>query len=906
MMRKETLFLFIAFFCQPSFGGNPGKTLFTFSELPALPDSQGVEGAFAGIHHGVLIVAGGTHFHGTPWEGGQKTGLEAVYVMQKEARGNCRWIVKTFTLPRPVAYGVSISTEQGILCIGGCSADECYTDVIFLRWNPKTEEIETEEMPSLPRPLAFMTGAKIGSMVYIAGGLESIRHREATRNFWALDLSKKGSPNGFEWKALPSWPGPARIVPLSAVQNDGSGTCFYLFSGLHVKSGHVTEFLSDAYSYRPETGEWKKIGDLRINDQLRCAITGAATGIGAGHIAVFGGFREKRTPEDAGLASEIADPGGRSAPDGSRSDVKGRVIGTGAIISERDSLYENDPGCTRDILLYHTVTDTWVKWGEMPSGSPMATAIFRWDEDIIIPSGEAGPGIRAGRIWKIETHASYARFRKADYAVIAAYLFLMAGIGLYCSKNEKSTDDFFKAGQRIPWWAAGLSIFGTQLSAITFMAIPAKTFATDWRYFIGNMTIVACAPLVIAFFLPFYRRLNVTTAYEYIDRRFNAAVRLLASAMFILVQIARLGIVLFLPSIALSVVTGIDVRACILAMAVIAVLYTVAGGIEAVIWTDVVQVMIFMFGALFVIILIAFRIPGGWNSMNTIADSAGRLRLLDFRISLTDATFWVLLFGGTGANIISYGSDQAVIQRYLTTKDEKEAAKGIWTNAILVIPASMIFFGIGTALFAFYKTHPQALDPAMGKGDGIFPWFIVSQLPAGISGLLTAGLFAAAMSTLDSSMNSVATAFTTDFYRRVKPSAQDRKCLQVARWATVITGLSGMGTAFLLNAFGGQMSLWDHFNRLLGFFGGGLGGLFLLAIFTKRTHGTGALIGLFSSACVQYLVQHYYSLHAYCYTVSGIVSCFVIGSLASLVIPSKKKRIDGLTFHALKAGGAIR
>jgi len=274
------------------------------------------------------------------------------------------------------------------------------------------------------------------------------------------------------------------------------------------------------------------------------------------------------------------------------------------------------------------------------------------------------------------------------------------------------------------------------------------------------------------------------------------------------------------------------------------------------------------------------------------------VRRLHFRLDLTTATFWAIFIGSFGGNIISYGTDQSVIQRYLTTRDEKAAARGIWTNAILCVPASLLFFGIGTALFAFYRSHPQAMNPTIGNPDAIFPWFIVTQLPPGVAGLLIAGVFAAAMSSLDSSMNSIATAFTTDFYRRFKPDAADHACLTLARVVTVVVGL--LGTLFAVSmAEWGIKSLWDQFGSFLGLFGGGLGGLFLLAIFTRRAHGVGAVVGLLASGGVQLAIRRLHPLHPWCYAVTGIVSCFAIGYIASLVIPARRKPLDGLTIYAL-------
>ena len=238
-------------------------------------------------------------------------------------------------------------------------------------------------------------------------------------------------------------------------------------------------------------------------------------------------------------------------------------------------------------------------------------------------------------------------------------------------------------------------------------------------------------------------------------------------------------------------------------------------------------------------------------------------------------------------------ADQTVIQRYLTTRDQKDAARGIWTNAVLTVPASIIFFGVGTALWAFYRTNPQMLNPT-SRIDDVFPWFIAQQLPPGVVGLVVAGLFAAAMSSLDSSMNSMATAITTDFYRRFRRDAPDRQCLNLARWLTVILGAVGTGFAAYM-AWLGTTSMWDQYTKVIGLLGGGLAGLFAVGIFTRRANGAGALLGFLGSAGVLYLVKEHTEWHFFLYPTIGVCACFAIGYLVSLVLPLGRRDLTGLT-----------
>ena len=860
-----------------------------WSPLPTLPPAGGearqwgLAGAFVGAHRGALIVAGGANFpHAMPWRGGRKVWWADGFVLIRDGDGPARWLTSgEYALPRPLAYGASVSGPDGVTCIGGCDGTRCYADVLRLRWDPDRRVLVRQRLASLPRPLAFMSAARIGEVVYVLGGQETMADARATKSFWALDLSEGGAAR---WRALPAWPGSARVLPVVVAQSDGRSHWVYLFSGRDIAPGMASSLLTDAYGYDPAARRWRRLADVAPKGASpRCVAGAPACASGANHVLIFGGDDGQRL-----LKREALGRGIDAAVDPDRA-AAGRQALAG--------MFESNPGFPRGILAYHTITNTYVEVSEFPSAAPVTTTAVAWDGSIVVPTGEVRPGVRTPAVWRADPGGARP-FGWLNYLVLGVYLASLVAMGVYFSRREKSTDDFFRAGRRVPWWAAGMSIFGTQLSAITFMAIPAKSFATDWRRFLGNVCILAMAPLVVAGILPFFRRLDVTTAYEYLEKRFNVAARLIGSAMFVLFQFGRIGIVLFLPSIALSVVTGIDVRVCIVVMGGLSIAYTVLGGIEAVIWTDVVQVVVLLGGALFSLVAIVTELPGGSAGIVQLAQEAGKFHVLDFRFDFTGSTFWVVVLGGLSAAFLSYGTDQSVIQRYLTTKDERAAARSIWTNGLLCIPASVLFFGMGTALFAFFRSRPDLLNPTLENPDAIFPWYIVTQLPAGVAGVLIAGVFAAAMSSLDSSMNSVATAVVTDFYRRFHPGASDGSALRLARGVTVVVGLAGVG--FALGMAGWDVkSLWDEFARVLGLFSGGLGGLFLLGIFTRRANGRGAVVGLLASGVAPWLVQRTTRLSFLLYGLVGMLACIVLGYLASCVLPERAKPLDGLTWRTL-------
>lgn len=486
-----------------------------------------------------------------------------------------------------------------------------------------------------------------------------------------------------------------------------------------------------------------------------------------------------------------------------------------------------------------------------------------------------------------------------NYTTLGIYLSGMVGIGWFCARRNKNTNDYFKAAGRIPWWAAGLSIYATVLSSITFMAIPAKAYAVDWTFYWACLPILLIAPVVIRLYLPFFRRLSITSVYEYLELRFNLSTRLYGSAAFILFQLGRQAIVLLLPALALATVSDLDVNLCIVIMGILCMLYTVMGGVEAVVWTDVAQVVVLVGTALISLWLIVFGSDGtGVAQLIATAGEEGKFHMFNWTIDPSTAAnaFWVIVIGNLFINLVPYTSDQAVVQRYMTTKDEATAGRAIWLNGLITLPSTALFFSIGTALFVFYRLHPEKLDSAQVT-DAIFPAFIVQNLPAGVAGLVIAGIFAAAQSTVSGSLNSVTTVVMTDFCRRFGFLTDEVRGLRAARAITAGVGLFATLAALVLAKLGLQ-SLWDAYNGLIGLAGSGLAGLFALGIFTRRANGTGALIGALSSAAVLYLAQHYTDLHFFLYAGIGIVTCFLVGWLASLIFPTRQTRdLQKLTIY---------
>lgn len=820
------------------------KQRLSWGELPQLPGTPGFGGPFVGTHGGALFVVGGANFPSAPpWEGGQKVWYADIQVLEPGAQS---WRT-VGSLPAPRAYGAALSLPEGLALIGGSDAERAYAECRLLTWDQSARTLQQTELPPLPSPSAHPAAAAIGSVIYCAAG--SSDTTSMTHAFWSLDMAASASER--HWIELPPWPGPARHKAVAVAQRGrGRGREFYLFSGSIPSAGTdgamSYDFRRDAYRYSIAEGSWERLGDLPY-----AVAAAGAIDVGQSQALVFSGS----------TGEHVHDPDPR-------------------------------PEFPRSVLAYHTITDTWTAAGSMPQ-AVVTTGVTRWQGQIVIGSGEVRPGVRTAAVRTVAIIPPDSGFGMLNALVLGAYLLALMAIGVFFARREKTTEDFFLAGKRIPWWAAGLSIFATQLSAITFVSAPALAYATDWLVLPGKAMILLMAPIVVLLYLPLFRRLEITTAYEYLEQRFNLAVRLFGSASFITFQLVRMAVVIFLPALALAAITGIDVYACILILGLLSTLYTVIGGMEAVIWTDVLQTVVLVGGMLLAVFIVAGEV-GGFEVVASVAQADAKARIWNPSLSFTDLTSWSLLLGTLALQFGPYTTDQSVIQRYLTTKNEKDAARSIWLNGLVALPVGLLFMILGTSLYVFFKQNPGLLPLGM-QNDEVFPLFVSGQLPAGLSGLVIAGVFAASMSSLDSSMHSIATTCTVDWYKRFRPKATDASCLRVARGLTIALGIIAVVTASVLATFDIE-NLWLFFQSCLGLVSSGLVGVFALGIFTRRAHATGVLVGVLASVVVLIYVTFFSPLHFYLYAVIGITVCVVVGYLASLVLPDRYSRdLTGLT-----------
>jgi SSS family solute:Na+ symporter len=424
-----------------------------------------------------------------------------------------------------------------------------------------------------------------------------------------------------------------------------------------------------------------------------------------------------------------------------------------------------------------------------------------------------------------------------DIAVLAVYLAAMVGVGLWFGRKNRTPDQFMKAGGAIPGWAVGLSIFGTYVSSISFLALPGKAYAGNWNAFVFSLTIPLTAWIAVRWFVPFYRRSGEISAYAHLEKRFGPWARTYAVLCYLLMQLGRMGTIMYLLAVALKPLTGMSVTALILVTGAIVVVYTLVGGMAAVIWTDVVQSVVLIAGALACVAVLLIGMPQGPEQFIQLAMAQDKLSLGSLEVDLLQATVWVVLLNGLFINLQNFGIDQNYVQRYATARSDSAAARSVWLGALLYLPISAVFFLIGTLLYVFYAVHPDIL-PLNIKPDEIFPHFITTGLPIGLGGLVVAAIFAAAQSTLSSSINGSATLTLCDLYRRyLRPEASEQESMWVLRTATLFFGFAGTFTAF---AMVGVESALDSWWAIASISSGGMLGLFLLGIVSRASNAAAA------------------------------------------------------------------
>jgi SSS family solute:Na+ symporter len=440
-----------------------------------------------------------------------------------------------------------------------------------------------------------------------------------------------------------------------------------------------------------------------------------------------------------------------------------------------------------------------------------------------------------------------------DWVVLCVYFAAMLGVGFYFYRSGKSAtaEGFTKADGAMPGWVVGLSILATYLSSISFLALPGRAYAGNWNAFVFSLSMPLALWAAARWFVPYYRASGEVSAYSHLETRFGPWARVYAGVCYLLTQLARMGSVMFLMALPLHLLLGWEMHWIILLTGASVIVYTMLGGIVAVMWSDAVQALILMAGALLCLVLLAAGLPGGVGAGVDYASAQDKFSLGSFGASLGESTFWVILAYGLVINLQNFGIDQNYVQRYVAARSEQAARRSLWLGGLLYVPVSLVFFLIGTGLFVFYGTQPDLLPASLqgeDQADRILPYFILTELPPGAKGLLLAAIFSAAMSTISTSLNSSATLLLTDWYRRFfRPQADERESMRVLHLASLVWGALGTGVALAMIGVKAALDAWW---TLSGIFAGGMLGLFLLGLISRRAGNPAAVTAVIAGVLV--------------------------------------------------------
>ena len=419
-----------------------------------------------------------------------------------------------------------------------------------------------------------------------------------------------------------------------------------------------------------------------------------------------------------------------------------------------------------------------------------------------------------------------------DIAILLAYCCVVVAMGIYYERKSRTAEQFMVAGRTIPTWAAGLAVMSTYTSSISYIATPGKAFDSNWHPIIFSLCIFPVAWLVCRYAVSYYRKTMLISVYSFLEDRLGTWGRAYAAAAFVLYMIGRVAVILYLVGLLLSTFVPWSIGTVIIIVGLVTIAYTLLGGMEAVIWTDVLQSVIMIVGIICCAVSLSIDVFSGPNYLIRSAFEANKFSLGSWDLSLSSRTVWVMIIYGITENLRSLLADQNYVQKYCTVRTERDAKRSIWIAMLIYIPLTAIFLYIGTTLFAFYSPAGTKLAEGITKGDQVFPYFIATEVPTGLKGLIIAAIIAAAMSTVDSTLNSSATVLLLDFHKRyLNPNIGDRASVLFLRLATAVWGLLGTGAALLMIRAKSALDVWW---QISGIFGGALLGLFLLAFLRIR------------------------------------------------------------------------
>jgi len=439
-----------------------------------------------------------------------------------------------------------------------------------------------------------------------------------------------------------------------------------------------------------------------------------------------------------------------------------------------------------------------------------------------------------------------AAVRWLDFAVICIYVLGLTAVGLRFSRRQTTTERYFTAKRSVPFWAVGLSFLTAMMTSVTFIGFPGAAYAKDWSLLVPGFLLIVVLVLVGAVIIPFYRRTVGMSAFEYFGKRFGRPTRIYASIAFTLAHFSKMGLVFYLLALTINSMTGWSMDTVIVVSGALTMLYTLKGGFEAVVWTDVIQGIVIWTGIFVCLGYLLFLPPGGPSAVFAMAAQHHKISFGSTAFDFSQPTVWVLIIYGFFWYLQRYTTDQTLVQRYLSAKSDRAAVRGVAMGALLAVPVWALFMLIGTCTWTFYQITGEKLPAYINKGDQAFPYFLSTHLPPGVSGLVMAALMGAAMCALSSDLNAFASVGVEDIYRQFRPHSLDHHRLGVAKYITTACGLLCIAMALVLShTQTGALSLWFSASAIVS---GGLAGLFLLAFLSQRTNRQGVYVGI--AACL--------------------------------------------------------
>jgi SSS family transporter len=702
-------------------------------------------------------------------------------------------------------------------------------------------KIVRKQLPPLPAAVAGAAAAVVEGRLYVVGGVRALDPPAFETRAWSLDITNPAAG----WTELPALPSVPRAFASACSQY---GTLVLVGGLVPSPEGTGVVPTSETWAFRPKPVEGTKSqGWKRMADAPRALAAARSLPVGQLQVMVVGGDSKAAVPPEPAAGSDTA--------------VRA--------------------------ICFHTVTDAWSEFDSPVAGGLIQAT--KWGNRFLVAASGGG-------LLELELVRSVRSLGWIDYLVVAGYFVIIISIGFYFSRQE-SSEEFSLGNRKVKWWAAGISMFATGASAISFMAVPALAFTTNLVWLVPVLILIPSYWITAYLIFPMLRRMNITSTYEYLERRFNRPLRYIASAQCIILQtFGRGSVVLLLPALAISLLTGLDVILSVILMGAVTTVYTARGGFEAVIWTEVFQGILKFFAPLAMIAGCLLALPGGVGEFFQTGMQYSKFDMAVLSWDVTVPALWIIIFSGLLVATVVPAGDQPIIQRVFSSPVH-EVRRVNLMSTICGVSIGLITQIFGIAMFCYFRAHPAKFDATV-QADQVVALFVTQAMPPGFAGVIVAAIFASAMATVASGMNSVATIFTEDFYMRFRPQSPDRQRLRVMRIASILVGALATLTAIMLAVWNlkSMMVVW---NQIVALMGGGIVGVYSLGMFTRRANGFGAVCGAIFSVILTTGVKFFTPVHWAAYLPIAIVSCIGFGYLFSFLRPAPS-RLDGLTIFDTK------